>query len=42
MNLRICPLCKTYTLKETCEKCKEKTKQAGYKFKEYQKNDRIL
>jgi len=42
MNLCKCPLCKQYTLKEICEKCKEKTKQAGYKFKEYQKDDRVL
>jgi len=34
MKLKKCPKCKIYTLSETC-KCKEKTKQAGYKFKEY-------
>jgi len=31
-KLRKCPLCKTYTLKEICEKCGKKTEQAGYKY----------
>lgn len=35
MKLKKCPLCKTYTLKEICKKCKNPTKQAGYKFKDY-------
>ncbi len=32
MNLKKCKTCKTYTLKETCSKCKEKTSDAHYKF----------
>ena len=39
MNLFKCPLCKNYTLKEICDKCKEKTRQAGYKFKTYGKEE---
>lgn len=35
MKLRKCPVCRKYTLKDFCEKCKEKTKDAGYKFKQY-------
>lgn len=30
--MKKCPKCKTYTLKEICEKCKEKTIDANYKF----------
>lgn len=33
MKLRKCSICGKYTLKETCSNCKEKTKDAGYKFK---------
>jgi len=33
MKLRKCPKCKNYTLEEECKFCKEKAKQAGYKFK---------
>ncbi len=32
MKLKICSNCSIYTLKETCEKCKIKTKDAHYKF----------
>jgi len=32
MKLKVCPNCKNYTLKESCESCKEKTKDAHYKF----------
>ncbi|MBW6442602.1 hypothetical protein K0A97_02360 [Patescibacteria group bacterium] len=32
MKLRKCPSCKTYSLKETCNKCKGKTSIAHYKF----------
>jgi len=39
MNLKKCPSCKIYTLKQTCSKCKKPTKQAGYKFKRVYKKD---
>lgn len=32
MKLKKCGSCKNYTLKEKCSKCKEKTKDAHYKF----------
>lgn len=32
MKLLKCPKCKTYSLKENCEKCSSKTKDAHYKF----------
>jgi len=32
MKLKKCKSCKTYTLKEICKKCKEKTSDAHYKF----------
>jgi recombinational DNA repair protein RecR len=32
MKLKKCPNCKSYTLKEICKKCNEKTKDAHYKF----------
>lgn len=32
MKLKKCQNCKEYTLKENCDKCKEKTKNAHYKF----------
>ena len=32
MKLKKCPECKTYTLKDSCSKCKSKTKEAHYKF----------
>lgn len=32
MILKKCPKCKTYTLKETCKKCKSKTDSPHYKF----------
>lgn len=32
MKLRKCPECEKYTLKENCKNCKEKTKNAHYKF----------
>lgn len=38
MKLRICPKCKGYTLSAECKKCKQKTKQAGYKFLTYKKS----
>ncbi len=31
-KLKKCPKCGRYTLKETCPKCKQKTKEAHYKF----------
>jgi len=31
-SLKKCEKCKSYTLKEICGKCKEKTKSAHYKF----------
>jgi rRNA maturation protein Nop10 len=31
-KLKKCKNCKIYTLKEFCEKCKSKTKDAHYKF----------
>ena len=37
LKLKFCPDCKTYTLKLTCTKCKKPTKQAGYKFIQYEK-----
>jgi len=37
MRIKKCSKCKVYTLEEKCKVCKEKTKQAGYKFKEYSK-----
>jgi len=30
--LKKCPKCKTYTLKDSCEKCKTETQSAHYKF----------
>ncbi len=32
MILKKCPDCKTYTLKEICPKCQQKTKSAHYNF----------
>jgi len=32
MNLKKCEKCQKYTLKEICPKCKNKTKEAHYKF----------
>lgn len=32
MNLKKCPSCKTYTLKESCPKCSTETKNPNYKF----------
>lgn len=32
MKLKKCKLCKTYTLKEICEKCKTPTMDAHYKY----------
>lgn len=32
MKLKKCELCKVYTLKETCPKCKKQTSDAHYKF----------
>ncbi|MAH03682.1 hypothetical protein CMI39_02760 [Candidatus Pacearchaeota archaeon] len=32
MILKKCKECKTYTLKNTCSKCKKKTFDAHYKF----------
>jgi rRNA maturation protein Nop10 len=32
MKLKFCKSCKKYTLKEDCDKCKEKSKPAHYKF----------
>ncbi|MBI2044706.1 hypothetical protein HYT23_01470 [Candidatus Pacearchaeota archaeon] len=32
MNLKKCPSCSAYTLKEICGKCQKKTKDAHYKF----------
>ena len=32
MNLKKCKKCNVYTLKEICQKCKEKTDDAHYKF----------
>jgi len=32
MKIKKCPICKAYTLKETCGKCKLKTQDAHYKF----------
>ncbi|MAG07815.1 ribosome biogenesis protein [Candidatus Pacearchaeota archaeon] len=34
MKLRKCPSCNNYTLKENCSKCKLKTEEAHYKFRE--------
>jgi rRNA maturation protein Nop10 len=31
-KLKFCEKCRTYTLNQKCEKCKSKTKPAGYKF----------
>jgi len=32
MKLKKCPLCKSYTLKDVCPKCGNKTSPAHYKF----------
>ncbi|MCA9487404.1 MAG: hypothetical protein KC516_00405 [Nanoarchaeota archaeon] len=32
MKLKKCPKCDSYTLKENCNKCKSKSKEAHYKF----------
>ncbi|NPE26383.1 hypothetical protein HNV12_00040 [Methanococcoides sp. SA1] len=32
MNLKKCSKCKSYTLKEICPKCEEKTESAHYTF----------
>ncbi len=32
MKLKLCKSCKTYTLKENCQKCNSKTSDAHYKF----------
>ena len=34
MKLKKCNSCKTYTLETNCKKCKEKTSDAHYKFRE--------
>ena len=34
MKLKKCDSCKDYTLKDSCPKCKEKTSEAHYKFRE--------
>ncbi|MFA6022993.1 MAG: nucleolar RNA-binding Nop10p family protein [Candidatus Pacearchaeota archaeon] len=34
MNLKKCPKCATYTLKDICPKCATKTLEAHYKFRE--------
>ncbi len=31
-KIKICRICKKYTLKETCELCKNKTESPHYKF----------
>ncbi len=38
MNLKKCKFCKNYTLKESCQKCKEKTSNAHYKFIKFKKD----
>lgn len=38
MKLKKCPACNKYTLKPACSKCKQRTKQAGYKFLQYNKD----
>tara|TARA_Y100000310_G_C20143403_1_gene561309 strand:- start:410 stop:553 length:144 start_codon:yes stop_codon:yes gene_type:complete len=37
MNFKIrkCEVCGKYTFKDSCGKCEKKTKQAGYKFLQY-------
>lgn len=32
--MKKCPKCVTYTLKDKCPKCNEKTKQVGQKYRE--------
>lgn len=32
MELKKCPKCKSYTLKDSCEKCKAKAESAHYRF----------
>lgn len=32
MKLKKCPSCNSYTLKDDCPKCKNKTSDAHYKF----------
>ncbi len=34
MKLKKCNSCKKYTLKDICKKCKKKTSEAHYKFRE--------
>jgi len=34
MQLKKCPNCSIYTLKETCSKCNTQTKDTSYKYKE--------
>jgi len=32
MNLKKCPYCNKYTLKDSCPKCNKETESAHYKF----------
>ena len=34
MNLKKCPECNSYTLKESCPECNSKTVEAHYKFRD--------
>jgi len=34
MQLKKCPKCSTYTLKQVCHKCKTQTKKTTYKYKQ--------
>ena len=34
MNLKKCPECNSYTLKESCPECNSKTIEAHYKFRD--------
>lgn len=45
MKLKKCQNCNIYTLKENCPNCKEKSKNAHYKFlkiKDFKKTEKII
>ncbi len=42
MKLRKCKKCGSYTLKNLCQNCKEKTSDAHYKFLNLKKQNLII
>ncbi|MEK6898386.1 MAG: nucleolar RNA-binding Nop10p family protein [Nanoarchaeota archaeon] len=42
MQLKICDLCRIYTMKNACPKCSKPTKEAHYKFKKFLKKEKLI